>query len=561
MTYDLRTERWIPWRRRSGTVEWGPPWLLTDGIAGDDPIVALAAPRPDFDGALQEFLIGLLGVAMQVADEEAWEALWRSPPTPETLRAALDRLPQAFDLDGDGPRFFQDFPAADLAAEAPGPIDQLLIDAVGDQTIKLNKDLFVKRGRVERLGRPAAAMALLAMQTYAPAGGRGNRTSLRGGGPLTTLVDPRVDTGGELLAHERPLWEKLWANVETLQQAAGRSPTANANSPADVFPWLAPTRSSAAANAAVTPASVSPWQAYFGLPRRIRLEFGAAGRCDLTGRNDAATVATFRSRPYGVQYAAWEHPLTPHYESPKKDWLPVHGQPGGIGWRDWLGLTFGTPDEKRRPARTVAAFTGRAGRVDLREARLHAFGYDMDNAKARGWTDASQPVFAAPDAEHRQLIGDAAGRLTEGTSLAASLLFGGVQRALFQRPEDAPGDLSVVKAELWASTEAPFFQAMRAIAAPGASITAADEICQRFARTLTHQALAIFDRWCPGDALEPVALRRVVTARYNLARALGGWTPLGEKLFATLRIPLPGGGRAARLAKSAKSRTRKEAKK
>ena len=102
MTYDLRHERWIPWRRRSGTVEWGPPWLLTDGIAGDDPIVALAAPRPDFDGALQEFLIGLLGVALQVADEEAWEALWRSPPSPEALRAALDRLPQAFDLDGEG---------------------------------------------------------------------------------------------------------------------------------------------------------------------------------------------------------------------------------------------------------------------------------------------------------------------------------------------------------------------------------------------------------------------------------------------------------------------------
>lgn len=553
MTYDLRHERWIPWRRRSGTVEWGPPWLLTDGIDGDDPIVALAAPRPDFDGALQEFLIGLLGVALQAADDEAWEALWRSPPTPDALRAALDRLPQAFDLDGDGPRFFQALPTEDLEAATPLPIEELLVDAKAGM-------LFVKPGRIGRVGRPAAAMALLTMQTYAPEGGRGHYTSLRAGGPLTTLVDPRLDDHGQLLAHQHPLWQKLWSNVETTQDAARRSPVTGHVAPADVFPWLAAVRT----GVEIGEANASPWQAYFGLPRRIRLDFDGPGRCELTDRDDEVTLAAFRLRPNGVRYGSWRHPLTPRYQSAKKEMLAVRGQADGIGWRDWLGLTFGAADGSREPALAVARFTGatgRARRLGLGEARLHAFGFATNKAKARGWTDASQPVFAAADAEHRQLIRDAAGRLTEGTSLAASLLFGAVQRALFQRPEDAPGDLSAVKAELWASTEAPFFQAMRAIAAPGASITAADEICQRFARTLAHQALAIFDRWCPGDASEPVAMRRVVTARYNLARALGGWTKLGEKLFETLRIPLPGGGRAARLARSPKARIRREAKK
>lgn len=558
MPYDLRYEPWIPWRRRSGIVEWGPPSVLTGRIA-NDPIVALAAPRPDFDGAVQEFLIGLLGVALWPADEQAWEAAWRSPPTPDALRAALDGLPSAFDLDGDGPRVFQDFPAADLAAEVPGTIDQLLVDAVGDQTIKLNKDLFVKRGRVERLSRPAAAMALVTMQTYAPAGGRGNRTSLRGGGPLTTLVDPRVDADGEPLAHARPLWEKLWANVETVQQAAVRSPSNTSNEPKDFFPWLAPTRSSAGAGANVTPSNANPWQAYFGLPRRIRLDFDGPGRCDLTGRDDEATVTTFRSRPYGVQYTQWEHPLTPHYQSAAtKEWLPMHGQPGGIGWRDWLGLTFGTPDAKRRPAAVVVSFGTRGARGDLHEARLHAFGYDMDNAKARGWTDASEPVFVIPedDAPRRAAVADAAGRLTEGASIAASLLQGAVERGLYQRPEDAPGDLSAVKAELWATTEARFFASMRAVAAPGATTARPGEVCQQFVGTLASQVTAIFDRWCPGDGSTPAAMRRVVTARYNLVRALGGWTPLGEKLFEALRIPLPGGGRAVRVAKF---RTRKEA--
>lgn len=530
--------------------------MLTDRI-DEDPVVAIAAPRPDFDAALHEFLVGLLGVAMQVDDAE-WIRLMTSPPSPETLRAKLDALPAAFDLDGDGPRFFQDYPATDLAAEAPGPIDQLLIDAVGDQTIKQNKDLFVKRGRVERMGRPAAAMALITMQTFAPAGGRGNRTSLRGGGPLTTLVDPRVDTDGASLAHERPLWQMLWANVETVQEAATRQAGKPRNAIADIFPWMAATRSSAAKGADVTPANASPWQAYFGLPRRIRLDFDGPGRCDLTGRDDDVTVMTFRSRPYGVQYTGWEHPLTPHYEAPTKEWLPIHGQPGGIGWRDWLGLTFGTADEKRRPAKVVGRFVRRAERLALHEARVRAVGYDMDNAKARGWTNATQPVFVARDDEQRQAIRDVAGRLTESASLIASLLLNAVERGLFQRPDDAPGDLSAVKAELWATTEADFFVAMRAVAAPDAGGSVADTVATQFRPTLARAATAIFDRWCPGDGSDPAEMRRVVTARYNLVRALGGWTPLGEKLFETLRIPLPGGGKAVRIAKA---RTRKEAKK
>src|SRR5690606_19712347 len=124
----LRYASWIPWRRRSGTVEWGPPWLLTDGLR-DDPIVAIVTPRPDFDGALQEFLIGLLGVAMQVADEAEWEARWHEPPTPDVLRQRLDALPDAFALDGDGPRAFQFLEMDDLRAVKPLPVEDLLVES------------------------------------------------------------------------------------------------------------------------------------------------------------------------------------------------------------------------------------------------------------------------------------------------------------------------------------------------------------------------------------------------------------------------------------------------
>jgi len=53
MPLDLLTGSWIPFRRRSGEVVWGSPSLLTDGIR-DDPVISIAAPRPDFTGAVQE---------------------------------------------------------------------------------------------------------------------------------------------------------------------------------------------------------------------------------------------------------------------------------------------------------------------------------------------------------------------------------------------------------------------------------------------------------------------------------------------------------------------------
>ena len=561
MSYDLRREHWIPFRRRSGRVEWGLPALLTDGVGGDDPIVALAAPRPDFDGALHEFLVGLLTVALGPADEAAWRTRWNSPPAPGELQDAFDALPNAFDLEGDGPRFLQDASPADLAGTASSDIEQLLIEAPGDQTTKFNKDLFIKRDRVTRLGRPAAAMALLTMQTYAPGGGQGHRTSLRGGGPLTTLVDPRVAPDGTWREHEQPLWRLLWANVETQQQLARRAPGTPAAKLADVFPWLGPTRVSDKTGAPVTPADAHPAQAYFGLPRRIRLAFDdVGGCCDLTGVDDARAATGYRMRNYGVQYAAWQHPLTPHYQAASGEWLPLHGQPGGVGWKDWMGLTLLPKGEtKRRPAAAVShalAPGGRAAAMGVRTLRVRAFGYDMDNMKARAWVDATVPAFAVADDERARLLWDVAGRLTDATGLVASVLVGAVERALYARPEDAPGDRSAVKAALWAATEASFYAAMARVADPGTDVDASRQPLAAFHGTLDRSAAAVFDRWCPTAGLAPEAMRRLVVARYGLVMTLRGYGKLGEKLYTTLDVPPPDGARAAG---TPKSRTRKVA--
>lgn len=558
MAYDLRRVNWIPWRRRSGAVDWGPPATLVDDLRGD-PVVAIAAPRPDFNGALQELLIGLLAVALQPEDDDAWLERWNAPPTADELQAAFDALPPAFDLDGDGARFFQDHSAEDLADWDVIPIGQMLIDAPGEQTMQRNTDLFIKRGRVARLCRPSAAMALVTLQTYAPTGGQGHRTSLRGGGPLTTLVDPRVDGAGDSLAHQQPLWQKLWANVPTADQWRGEMVNPGTVRPADVFPWLAPTRiSDPRQGRKTTPADAHPLQAFFGTPRRIRLELSGPGPCDLTGREDERTVVGFRMRTYGVQCLEWRHPLSPYYRpSGKDEWLAVHGQSGGVGWRDWLALTLRAPEADRRvPARTVVAFSGRSRQARAPYARLHAFGYVLDQMKAADWVEASLPVFPGVDAERHAHLADAAARLTDGGGIAAAALMSAVERALFQRPEDVTGDRSRVKTELWEATATHFYEGVRRVAMTDAPAAAVDEVCRAFATTLERTAVALFDRYCFSGTADPSTIRRLVAARYSLVMTLRGYSKLGAKLFAALRIPSPDGSRQAR---AKRSRTRKEA--
>ena len=254
---NLLTDDWLPAVRR-GT---GPclinPSRITENHA-EDPVIAIDWPRPDLRIATLELLIGLLATAFPPGGRDDWLRKWHQPPTPDQLAGAFSRFTHAFELDGDGPRFLQDREDLDSGAE---PVQRLLIEAPGDSTIKKNTDLMVHRDGVTALGRPAAAIALHAFQSWAPAGGAGNRTGLRGGGPLVTLVVP-----GDTPA----LWHLLWANVPVREDPLKREDFPR------VFPWLTQTPGSKDGHV-VTPENAHPLQCWWGMPRRIRLDFTALG--------------------------------------------------------------------------------------------------------------------------------------------------------------------------------------------------------------------------------------------------------------------------------------------
>lgn len=528
---------WLPLRRRSGHIEWVEPFRITDGI-GSDPFLAFAWPRPDFNGAAHEFLIGLLATTAAPENEDAWEEWWFAPPAPGVLEARFESAADAFDLDGPGPRFLQDLDPLESAEEKA--VAALLIDAPGAQTLRNNADLFVKRGSAQVLGRGTAAMALFTLNAYAPSGGVGHRTSLRGGGPLTTLA----------IAGDH-LWGRIWPNVETAEAITNRWPGSSLpNDPAATFPWLGPSRTSnpKADGRATTPVDVHPLQTYWGMPRRIRLRFEEAKgrRCVLTGIEDETVVAAFRTRNYGIDYSeGFDHPLTPYYaQKAGAVRLPVHPRPGGLSYRHWPGLIAPSADGLRQPARTVRHALNERFAMSTKP-RFAAFGYDMDNMKARAWIEAEWPLPLVADEEARMSLEEFVQQAVKGADMVSRLLVRAVKSALYDRPVDAAGDHGFVAERFFRDSEADFYEAFAAAEEAVRTRSGTDpedptlETRLAWAKRMAEPALRLFGECAPDDALESRDMERHVRARFYLHLALGGRGKDGKALFGELGIPVP----------------------
>ena len=529
--FNLINAAWLPVRRRSGAVEHIQPWRITDGI-GEDPFVAFAWPRPDFNGAAHEFLIGLLSTAAAPGDDEDWEDWWQSPPAPEILEERSSQIAHAFNLDGPGPRFLQDLDPLEDAENKE--IAALLIDAPGAKTLRDNADLFVKRGGVLALSRAAAAMALFTLSAYAPAGGAGHRTSLRGGGPLTTLIVNDHE------AYGATLWGRIWPNIESKRQISRR--VVEAKDPDDlgsIFPWFVPTRTSNSKEGGrlTTPSDVHPLQVYWGMPRRIRFLFETARSrpCSLIDSQDSVVVTSYRTRNYGTNYSeGFEHPLSPHYrQKAGAAKLPVHPRPGGVSYRLWPGLVIPSSDKLREPAQVIRQWPERALRRG--QTRFAAFGYDMDNMKARAWIESEMPLWFLPDAASREWLVQFIERATAGADGVSRLLTSAVKSALYNRPSDATGNYGFIAERFFRETEGAFYAAVRDAVTSIQNDPDVDDptinVRENWAPTMASAALRLFDEYATGDGLEDRDMHRHVKARFFLALALAGRGKFGRTLF------------------------------
>ncbi|WP_299946912.1 type I-E CRISPR-associated protein Cse1/CasA [uncultured Microbulbifer sp.] len=503
---NLIQDPWLPIIRQNGLREKIAPWQIAER---DNPVVDIATVRPDFRGALYQFLIGLLQTAFVPEDTESWGEFCLEPPPSERLKAQLESYADAFELIvPSGPAFMQDL---QLAQGEVKPIATLLIEAPGNKTCKDNLDHFVKRHQVQGICPSCAASALFTLQINAPSGGSGHRTSLRGGGPLTTLLLPAQ-------AHSS-LWSKLWLNTLPEEELASRPDSNDSN----VFPWLAPTRLSDKTGTPTFPEDTHSLQMYWAMPRRIRLNLDALpiGPCDLCGEDSVERISHFITKNYGINYEGpWLHPLTPYRHDPKKKNPPLSlkGQQGGLGYRHWLSLLWKDASNGDQASKVVNHFNEEYGEVlevlaGDSDQRLWSFGYDMDNMKARCWYEQQMPVIHVHKSYREQFI-QLVGQLVQAAKEVVKELRYGVKTAWYASPKEAKGDFSLIDQHFWQETEVEYYRLLKLLSQPPTEPPFLPaQVAGDWARTLRHSAKNVFDHWVLDGVAEDMNMKRITKAR------------------------------------------------
>lgn len=495
MYLNLLLDPWIPATRNGETVTIRPDQIAEPGITG------LAWPRPDFNLACLEFLIGLVSMACRPEGDADWHGRLNQPDA-ERLREELAHFAPYFLLGGVGPRFLQDLEAFEHEAKPSDikPVDMLYIDSAGGSTAAKNADLMVKRDRFAALAQAEAAMALYTLQAFAPGGGAGNRTSMRGGGPMISLIQPLAEE-----RDPRPLWRLVFSNV------LPGSPLSATDASA-ALPWLRPTHTSEKGQV-LSRDTTHPLEAFFGMPRRLRLVFS----------DDLVTGVV--QRPYGTNYTAWEHPLTPYYRRREDDleWLPVHPNAGRFSYRNWLGITMQSGQGgkgTRREAENIRAYNVRP-RVQGYE--LLVGGWAMDNMKPVNFSLDTYPGFPGLDENGEDRV--------RGLVDAANTASGALRTALKKACLLGGTALDAVVEAFFAATEEEFGASVHDIA--GGTGT---EVEQAWQRTLRNAAVRMFDERVLGGLTEHdiAGIEKRVIAKRNLLGALA------KRVRGALSLPVPG---------------------
>lgn len=496
---DLLQNTWLRGRLSDGSV-----LALSPMQIGECEWLELEASRPDFRAALYQFLIGLLQTAFAPEDLQAWRERYAKPPGRAELEAAFAPYQHAFLLENDGPAFMQDLALPDEANQLP--VLELLIDAGSSSNLYFNKP-----PADHGLCDSCFTQALLTLQLNAPAGGRGVRTSLRGGGPLTTLLVPADENAS--------LWQKLWLNVLPLD-ALDHPPVKTLG---DVLPWVVPTRTSDDKGGQDTPPDlVHPLQAYWSMPRRIRLDPSMVGHgeCSVCGASDVRLIHYYRTRHGGTNYtSAWVHPLTPYSLDAKGEKPPISckGHQAGRGYRDWLGLVLGNDQHQPDAARVMSHFTTRL--VGKPRARLWCFGFSMSNMKALCWYDSMLPVHSVEPDVLRDFT-KSVKRVLDAAEAMASALHKQVKAAWFRRPGDVAAE-PAVSLSFWQGSEASFYRLLDELASLDFDSDAQlQPVYRRWLLDTRRQVLALFDHWVLSGPVEGLEMRRVVKARADLAKEL-----------------------------------------
>ena len=311
-------------RRRSGARVFLPPTAVTDDDERD-PVVAVDTGHTFVDRGVEFLLTALLQLAMPPMDAAEWAALYRVPPSPAELAAALAPLRPALDLVHPTHPMLQVRPdqAALDAIAKPAPkrpnsatptsddedeeageesIAALLPDRPTSNDVKNNKDVFAKRQTEFTLSAGVVGALLYAHMVLFPLGGGGY------------LGLPHRSRSVKFALTGKTLWRSLWLNVLGADDARFAGARQIWPAPADrnrraavadgrSFAWMRPGLSALPLARGTRLAVHAHEFNIAGIPmqRRYRLTKPQPGLCHLSGA-EAMVFAGYARWPGGLDF-------------------------------------------------------------------------------------------------------------------------------------------------------------------------------------------------------------------------------------------------------------------
>jgi len=534
---NLINDRWIPVIREDGKNDMIAPWQIGET---NNPVIEINAPRFDFQGALYQFLIGLIQTTYAPEDTDGWIERWEEGIDPEQLKKAFESVSDAFELyQEDGIAFMQDLTLKDVKKE---PIEYLLIDAPQENAREKNTDLFVKRDLIKQVCESCVATLLFTFNSVGPAVGPGYRVGIRGGGPLTTLV--MTDHNEELL------WKKLWLNIISQDKFV----PSISNVTSHVFPWIGETKISGkpkdvgcflpkgktkcegCIKCGIYPDDKSELYNYWSMPQRIKLSHNCSeGNCDICNQFSNKTFTHYLVKNYGNNYiGGWIHPLTPYKFDDEKKHSPnsYKGHFGGIRYKDWLGMVFTDPNSNIHSSKNVSQYLNEYARESLKsyKPRLWCFGYDLKSRKANGMYEHILPIFNL-NKVYKDKVLSWISDLTLISSEVVSMLVQFTKQAVFKPSIDKKGKKSwgkglipnanafgiKVEYSFWFKTENHFYTLLPKLIELSKE-QFPSSVYQQWLKILYKTMMQLFEQWTLDSPPEDLDLKRIVLAKQALQK-------------------------------------------
>jgi CRISPR system Cascade subunit CasA len=187
---------------------------------------------------------------------------------------------------------------------------------------------------------------------------------------------------------------------------------------------------------------------------------------------------------------------------------------------------------------------GLASLLESRERRLWAFGFDMDNKKARAWVDSRMPLVLV-DSAHRADYENGVRALVDTAGQAASALARCLKEAWFgagAKVKSNEGDLERLGQLFWATSEGDFYDGLdklKALLEQGREFWSVEDteviaFKEAWLKTLHDRALAIFEEYSQYSQIEQANPKRIALARKNLWFLVGTWA---KKMREALELP------------------------